>query len=219
MIMRIIALIIIIFFLGGCSSTKKNKNPEESSSLYNYRYEKYKDLLVPKRFFSHFPDRMYAPFFSQIVVDDMAKYYSYLFALYSCDIDILRVVEQDLLKSKYESYLATDSALLVVKDSDSYSKIKEHLIKGDVLVPFFNEKILSPGENVNLPDFYSSETPTGLSSNFRIFIIENKSIYNSTESEKKNLFREIPTAKNEAFSRGICLNLKSCYVIYWTMFF
>lgn len=149
----------------------------------------------------------------------MAKYSSYLFALYDCDIDALESLEKDLIESKDKSYLATDSTLLIVKDKEPYQRIKERLIKGEVLVPFFSEKILSTSGEIDIPDFYSSETPTGLSPNFQIFMIENKSIYNSTESEKTTIFQKIPSTSNEAFSRGICLNLKSRYVIYWTMFF
>lgn len=217
--MKLITLLLVILSFGGCTSSKKGKYTEKDISQYNYRYEKYKDLLVPEHFFSHFPEKMYAPFFSQIIVDDMAKYSSYLFALYDCDIDALESLEKDLIESKDKSYLATDSTLLIVKDKEPYQRIKERLIRGEVLVPFFSEKILSTSGEIDIPDFYSSETPTGLSPNFQIFIIENKSIYNSTESEKTTIFQKIPSTKNEAFSRGICLNLKSRYVIYWTMFF
>ncbi len=117
----------------------------------------------------------------------------------------------------HRSYLATDSTLLVVKNQD-FALVKDRLKKGDVLVPYFNERLLSTKGDIDISDFYSSNTSTGLSPNFEIIIIENKSIYNSTESEKESLFRQTPTPKENAFSRGICINFKSRYVIYWTIF-
>lgn len=215
--MRLITLFLVVLLTGGCNSAKKDKYPEKNFAQYNYRYEKLKYLLVPKSFFSHFPEKFHTPFFSQIILDEMAYYYSYVFATYNCDIEELKQLKKDLIKSNYKSYLTTDSTLLVVNNQD-FALVKDRLKKGDVLVPYFNETLLSTKGDIDISDFYSSNTPTGLSSNFEIIIIENKSIYNSTESEKKILFRQMPAPKKYAFSRSICINLKSRYVIYWTIF-
>ncbi len=57
-----------MLLIGGCHSAKKDKYPEKNFAQYNYRYEKLKYLLVPERFFSHFPEKFHAPFFSQIIL-------------------------------------------------------------------------------------------------------------------------------------------------------
>ncbi len=217
-IMRTTMLFLAVTLFIRCNNMKKERAHKEESFFYSFQYERVKKECVPKRFFSHLPVSVNTPFFFQAITDDMAKSYSYLLTLYDCNIDSLKFLELNLKESSLKSFSSTDSTMLILKEDYSYRKIKEHIMEGGILVPFFNNEIVS-SEETDLPDFFSSKTPVGLSSNFEIFIVETKSVYNSTESEKMNVFKELPIGHNEVYVQGVCINLKSEYVIYWTIFF
>lgn len=216
--MKYTILILLVALIAGCNNLKKEKVQKEEISSYNYEYEKVKNYFSPQCFFSHFPTTLNSPFFYKIITDDMAISYSYVLTVYNCNSDSLKHLSEILRKTCIKSYLSTDSTMLIIKNGYSYQKVKTSIMEGQILVPFFYKDIISSEKNDFL-DFFSLKTPTGLSSNFEMFIIESKSVYNSTELEKTNIFGKLPRGHNKVYSRGICINLKSKYAIYWTIFF
>lgn len=218
--MKYIILIIVSIFIIGCNSNTKGLAPPkgERVPINSQFYKEGRDKLIPEECFSHFPVSVSSPYLLQESTDDMASAYSYMLYTYGCNTDTLEYLRQHLKTIVIRSYSSTDSTMLILKKNYNYQAIKERIIRGEALIPYFEEEDIS-NENIKLPDFFSSETISGLSPGFEIFVIESESIYHAKETKREDVFKQLPRTKNEVYSRGICLNMKYKYAIFWTIFF
>lgn len=211
---RNVICIISVFLFWGCNNVKN----ENWIPYANFQYRKVKEELTPKKFFSHFPSYINSPFFFRMNTDDMSISYNYKLYNFSCKTDFLEQLMKKNSKKAIKRFLSTDSTMLVLKEGLSYQSIRDRIVQGDMLIPFFQKEDVID-EDVDLPDLFSMQTTCGLSPNFEIFIIDGGANYNPNITEKTNLFQQLPRSHNEAYSQGVCINLKSGYVIYWTLFF
>ena len=176
----------------------------------------YHDLSkVPSHFVDHFPRKL-MPNTSEIIISDKLEsqcIYYMLFVYNNIEIKQLKEIFSEKSISVYNS---SDYDLITIKDKGSMRWGKQKKIYYDSIVinnqHYFPIPYFSGHRDIFGVDSIYSNTPSGLSKDFTIYVIDAKpGVYLDGISPVDYL----PKGWEVGYSKGVCISEKKNTVIYW----
>jgi len=213
---QVIIFGLFLFFIG-CKQNKQDdmfieNRLKDISLAYN---DDLKKTGIPYKFTNHFPSEITSlpiKMHPNIEVSEECIYNMlFEFNVKKSKIDSITTVLENKHISKY---LPSDSNLIVIK-----RKIlrKENYKEINVTppIPFFETYSFSNSEDVvTIEDVYDETTKSGLSKDFKIYVLE---------SEKGKYWEGLESADympkewENGYSKGIAINEKNNIIIYWVI--
>jgi len=212
--------VVMFFFFLFLTSCKQN---EKENSFMEYRrkeitltyHDDLKKTKISNEFMSHFPfkivDLPIKLHFNTKVSEGII--YSMLF-----EFNVNKQKRDSInafLREKYvQKYLSSDPDLIVIRRktlrTENYKKTKvTHPI------PFFETYCFSNAKDVvTTGDVYDHTTKSGLSKEFKIYVLESKKgkYWKKLESKKY-----MPEEWENGYSKGVAINDKKYIIIYWVV--
>ena len=208
----------LCLFFAGCNQKEKEKNYMkwklgEVSKSYNEELNK---IDIPAKLLSHFPAGITKLPIKLMIPDIKISNESIQTILYEFDVERSKIDSMVAIldSNKVQNYLPSDSNLIVLKQQvlrkEDYKKVEVMLP-----IPFFEiDSFSHPEDVVRTEDIYSETSKSGLSKDFRIFVLE---------SEKGKYWKELEPDNymlkewENGYSKGIAINQKNNTIIYWVV--
>lgn len=212
----ILSLSLMLIFINGCAQKQTNEQiSEKSLILANRQYHKIiNNLPFPKEIISHFPQKIASLPVEYYTDLDQSSAYSYFIVFnYNQNPDSLVALNNSLINNQLYSEYKSEINMFVIGPSDFKEKTIKEIKSGKVPIPYFKREDAVKEDTVTVDDIYSSETISGLSNDFSIYVLASGSRYH----KNSDLLNDLPKAQNYGYSTGICINAKSGLIIYWTI--
>lgn len=212
----------MLIFITCTSSVDKQKYMEERLKKVNVEYQQdIKESQIPMNLLDHFPHNIkYMPVSREKSYATSNKRISYMLFEYNVPRVILDSISNHYTKAAIQISSGNASNLYIVKSAlqielyGETSLCKEGIIKS-YPIPFFESKEFnSPEDVVTKEDMYSKSNKSGLSDNFRIYVLGSES---GNFREGLEPLEYMPKEWKNGYSRGVCLNKKLGVIIYWVI--
>ena len=215
---KTLIIIGLCFFFAGCNQNEKEKDYMEwrlGEASKSYK-EDLNKLEIPAKLLSHFPAEITKlPIMLRIpgaeISNEIIRTVLYEFDVERSKIDSIVAI---LESKKVQNYLPSDSNLIVIKQKVLR---KEDYKKVEVIhpIPFFETYSFShPEDVVKTEDIYSETSKSGLSKDFKIYVLESEKGKYWKGLEPANY---MPKEWENGYSKGIAINEKNKTIIYWVV--